>query len=103
LNAPIVVSRPWAVPALVRCSITGPAGAANQRCATTRKGRTLCPAPGSRCLTDRTGAVVCTTPGGGVAFAARGAASTDPYGKAACSVACVAAKTQSCVNLAPAK
>jgi hypothetical protein len=96
-------------------------------CATARDGRLVCPQPDARCVADRYGDIVCSSPGGGIVFnrygepvcgpgrcttdrrgdvfcssAPRGAAAVDRFGNAACSVECVAAKTQACVKPNPA-
>jgi hypothetical protein len=101
--------------------------AADASCATARDGRTICPQPDAKCVNDRHGEVVCSTPGGGIvknrygdtvcgpgycttdthgdvfcSNAPRGAAALDRYGKAACSVACVAASAQMCERPKPA-
>lgn len=109
------------------CAVALQVRAADGGCATTRDGRTICPQPDGRCVNDRHGEVVCSTPGGGIvkdrygdtvcgpgycitdtngavfcSNAPRGAAALDRYGKAACSVACVAATAQMCERPKPA-
>jgi hypothetical protein len=114
--------------ALALCSAPLTVKAADERCAATSDGRVACPEPDSKCVTDRKGEIICSTPGGGIevnqygeaacgpgyctkdqrgdifcSSAQRGAASTDRYGNAACSVSCVAGKPQACIKLKPSK
>jgi hypothetical protein len=114
--------------AFALCLATLTAIANDQRCATTRDGRVVCPEPDSMCVNDRQGEVICSTPGGGIEFdlfgepacgpgyctknqrgnifcssAPRGAASTDRYGNAECSVSCVPGKPEACIKLTPSK
>ena len=102
-------------------------GVGSRDCLAGRDGRMVCPPPDGRCVTDRYGEVVCSPSGGGIATnryrdavcgpgrcvtdqfgdvfcssAARGAASLDRYGKAACTDGCVAASAAQCVKPAPA-
>ncbi|HEY0200588.1 MAG TPA: hypothetical protein VGC24_02725 [Burkholderiaceae bacterium] len=102
--------------------------AANQSCTADRDGRLVCSAPDSVCANDQQGRVVCSAPGGGLEFdrygapvcgpgyctkdqrgevlcssAARGSASVDRYGNAACTGSCVAARASLCVEAQPAK
>jgi hypothetical protein len=87
----------------------------------------VCPQADATCLADRHGDVFCSKPGGGIdldnlgtptcgpgyctrnqegtvfcSSVPRGAASTDAYGKVACTTSCVRASPQMCVKPRPA-
>jgi hypothetical protein len=99
------------------------AQASSKDCLQGRDGKMVCPPPEGRCVTNRNGDVICSGPGGGIELdryreplcgpgfctidirgdvfcssAAKGAASTDSYGVAVCSMGCVRATADQCVK-----
>jgi hypothetical protein len=107
---------------------TALAEAGDQDCTPDKNGALVCPQADASCLREQDGGVVCSKPGGGIELdrlgkascgpgycttnqdgeiwcssVARGAASTDSYGKAACTTSCVRAKPQLCVKPKPSQ